>query len=93
MVCRWDRDFGPESLAAPCAKSQDEIQALRTRISEGSLSLSEDKLAELQQELQDKSVALQRSGGVLDLDLDALETAAFRARTLDRLGQERPFDK
>ena len=40
LVCRWDRDFGPGALAAPCAKSRDEIQALRSQTRWGALALS-----------------------------------------------------
>ncbi len=36
------------------------IQELRTKISEGQFSLSEDKLAELQKQLEDKGIELQR---------------------------------
>lgn len=39
---------------------QQEIAELQQRIREGRLSLSEDKLSELQKELEDKSIALRR---------------------------------
>jgi outer membrane protein len=39
---------------------QDEITDLRRRVNEGRLSLSEDKLAELQQQLEEKTISLQR---------------------------------
>ena len=39
---------------------QQEVNDLRQRLAEGRLSLSEDKLAELQKELEDKSIALRR---------------------------------
>lgn len=39
---------------------QDEIADLRKRVAEGRLALAEEKLAELQQQLEDKNIALQR---------------------------------
>jgi len=39
---------------------QKEINDLRNRVSEGRLSLSEDKLAALQQQLEDRTISLQR---------------------------------
>lgn len=39
---------------------QQEINDLRTQVSEGRLSLSQDRLAELQKQLEDKMIALQR---------------------------------
>lgn len=39
---------------------QEEITELRNRLSEGQLSLSQEKLAELQKELEDEMIALRR---------------------------------
>ena len=39
---------------------QKEISDLRTRVTEGQLSLAQDKLAELQKQLEDKVIALRR---------------------------------
>ena len=42
------------------ANLQQEAEELRTRLDEGRLSLSEDRILELQQELEDKAIALRR---------------------------------
>ena len=39
---------------------QEEIQQLRTRLQEGSLSLAEDRIAELRKQAEDKMIAFQR---------------------------------
>lgn len=39
---------------------QDEVEQLRTRLSEGRLSLAEDKIAELERQLEERGIALRR---------------------------------
>jgi outer membrane protein len=41
---------------------QDEVTSLQNRLAEGRLSLADDKLSELQQQLEEKSIALKRFG-------------------------------
>jgi len=54
---------------AKASKMQDELKALDTEINTKKLSLSEDKLADLQKQLSDKQVALQRYGQDADKEL------------------------
>ena len=49
-----------QAKAAARDALRDEVQSLRTKITEGQFSLSEDKLAELQKALEDKGIELQR---------------------------------
>ncbi len=39
---------------------QDEVEQIRTRLSEGRLSLAEDKIAELERQLEERGIALRR---------------------------------
>ena len=79
------------------ATQSKEATELQTRISEGSLSLSGDRLAEMQRELEDKAIALQRLQ-----DDEGRKFAAQRERSLgeietlvmpliDELGEELGF--
>ena len=54
---------------ARAQKMQDEMTALNNEITTKKLSLSEDKLADMQKQLQDKQVALQRFGQDADREL------------------------
>jgi outer membrane protein len=49
-----------EQKVAEFKTKQEELDGLRRRISEGRLSLAEDKLAELEKELEDKGTAFRR---------------------------------
>lgn len=51
------------------SKMQEEMKSLDTEINTKKLSLSEDKLADLQKQLADKQVALQRYGQDADKEL------------------------
>jgi outer membrane protein len=54
---------------ARAAKIQEDMKALDTEINTKKLSLSEDKLADLQKQLSDKQIALQRYGQDADKEL------------------------
>jgi outer membrane protein len=58
-----------EDKVTKAAKLQEEMKALDTEINTKKLSLSEDKLADLQKQLADKQVALQRFGQDADKEL------------------------
>jgi outer membrane protein len=49
-----------EQKAAEATAQEEEIKSLRDRINEGSLSLSEERLAAMRKELEDKVIAYQR---------------------------------
>ncbi|PYQ62706.1 MAG: hypothetical protein DMF58_00935 [Acidobacteria bacterium] len=54
---------------ARASKLQEDLKALDTEMNTKKLSLSEDKLAELQKQIADKQVALQRYGQDADKEL------------------------
>ncbi len=54
---------------ARAAKLQEDLKALDTEINTKKLSLSEDKLADLQKQLSDKQIAMQRFGQDADKEL------------------------
>ena len=62
------------------ATQSKEATELQTRITEGSLSLSGDRLAEMQRELEDKAIALQRLQ-----DDEGRKFAAQRERSLGEI--------
>lgn len=49
-----------ESKSAEGEKLQTEIQGLRDQLTQGRLSLADDKIAELEQDLEEKTIALKR---------------------------------
>lgn len=75
-----------------------EIQTLRTRLTEGRLSLSEDKLAELQKEFEDKSIALKRFQDDANRDLTKKRDEALASLdkkvmpVINQFGQEQGYD-
>src|SRR5712692_1192220 len=75
-------------------KMQDDMKALDTEINTKKLSLSEDKLADLQKQLADKQVALQRFGQDADKELGESrdkELLALEGKikpVIDQLGKE-----
>jgi len=83
-----------EDKVARANKMQDDMKALDTEINTKKLSLSEDKLADLQKQLADKQVALQRFGQDADKELgDARdkELLALENRikpVIDQIGKE-----
>jgi outer membrane protein len=58
-----------DEKAARAQKMQDELAALTTDINNKKLSLSEEKLSEMQKQAADKQVALQRFGQDAERDL------------------------
>jgi outer membrane protein len=76
------------------AAMQKEITDLRTRVTEGQLSLAQDKLAELQKQLEDKVIALRRFqddanrdlGKKRDDILGQIEKSVFPV--INQIGQE-----
>lgn len=73
---------------------QQEITDLRTRVTEGQLSLAQDKLAELQKQLEDKVIALRRFQDDANRDLSKkrddilgrIEQSVFPV--INQIGQE-----
>lgn len=49
-----------EAKEAEGQRLQDEVEQLRNRLSEGRLSLAEDKIAELERQLEERGIALRR---------------------------------
>ncbi|MGE5233453.1 MAG: OmpH family outer membrane protein [Acidobacteriota bacterium] len=75
---------------AEAKTKQDEIQALRTRINDGRLSLAEDKIADLEKQVEDKMIAFRRFQDDADRDLQKARDDAFDAiekRVLPIIGQ------
>jgi outer membrane protein len=74
-----DSAYGKEALAklkklnddkvAEGKAKQDEIEGLRKRLNEGRLSLAEDKIAELEKQLEDKVISFRRFSDDADRDL------------------------
>ena len=79
---------------AQAQKLQDEAKALDTEINTKKLSLSEDKLADLQKQLADKQVALQRFGQDADKELGEARDKELLALenkikpVIDQIGKE-----
>ena len=75
-------------------KMQDDVKALDTEINTKKLSLSEDKLADLQKQLADKQVALQRFGQDADKELGEARDKELLALenkikpVIDQIGKE-----
>ena len=83
-----------EDKAARAQKMQDDLNALTTDINNKKLSLSEDKLADMQKQVADKQVALQRFGQDAERDLGEArdrELADLEAKikpVIDAIGKE-----
>jgi len=77
---------------------QDEIEQLRRRISEGRLSLAEDKLAELEKELEDKGTAFRRFQEDAEREFKKQQEQAFAdiekkvAPIIEAMGREQGLD-
>ena len=75
-------------------KLQDDLKALDTEINTKKLSLSEDKLADLQKQLADRQVALQRFGQDADKELGEARDKELLALenkikpVIDQIGKE-----
>jgi len=69
--------YGKEQQDRLTAK-RDEIEQLRNRISEGQLSLSEDRLEALQKDLETKSIELRRLADDAQRELNRRQEEAFK---------------
>jgi len=69
--------YGKEQQDKLTAK-RDEIEQLRNRISEGQLSLSEDRLEALQKDLETKSIELRRLADDAQRELNRRQEEAFK---------------
>lgn len=75
-----------------------EVRDLQTRLTEGRLSLSEDKLAELQKEYEDKAIALKRFEDDANRELTKKRDEALAALdkkvmpVINQYGQEQGYD-
>jgi len=66
-----------EQKGAEATAQEDEIKSLRDRINEGSLSLSEERLASMRKELEDKVIAYQRFQDDAQRDFQKLQVDIF----------------
>lgn len=66
-----------DAKEAEIAAKQDEIDDLRNRIDEGRLSLSEDKQADLDKQLQESLIALRRLQDDANRELESQRLKAF----------------
>lgn len=79
------------------AAQRDEVEQLRNRIAEGQLSLSDDKLTEMQKELEEKSIALRRTADDAQRELNRRQEEAFKSierkvmPIIEQLGKEGGF--
>jgi outer membrane protein len=79
---------------ARAAKMQDELKALDTEINTKKLSLSEDKLTDLQKQLADKQVAIQRYAQDADREIGESRDRALQELegkikpVIDSIGKE-----
>lgn len=79
---------------AQAQKLQEDVKAIDTEINTKKLSLSEDKLTDLQKQLADKQVALQRFGQDADRDMgEARDKALLELENqikpvIDQIGKE-----
>ena len=79
------------------ASQRDEVEQLRNRIAEGQLSLSDDKLTEMQKELEETSIALRRTADDAQRELNRRQEEAFKAiekkvmPIIEQLGKEGGF--
>jgi outer membrane protein len=83
-----------EDKLARATKMQEDMKALDTEINTKKLSLSEDKLADLQKQMADKQVAMQRFGQDADKELqEARDKALLELENkikpvIDQIGKE-----
>lgn len=83
-----------EEKVAEFKTKQDEIDQLRRRLSEGRLSLAEDKITELEKELEDKGTAFRRFQEDAERDFKKLQEQTFAdiekkvAPIIDEIGRE-----
>lgn len=83
-----------EDKVTRASKMQEEAKSLETEINTKKLSLSEDKLTDLQKQLQDKQLAMQRFGQDADRELgEARDRALLELENkikpvIDQIGKE-----
>ncbi len=83
-----------EEKVAEARTRQEEIDGLRKRISEGRLSLAEDRLAELEKELEEKATAFRRFQEDAEREISKKQEQAFAeierqmAPVIEQAGQE-----
>lgn len=75
IIARLDKVA--EEKGAQLKPRQDEIQALQKRIADGRVSLSEDKLAQMQRELDDKVTSARRLREDLQKEMEQAQAVAF----------------
>ena len=68
-----------DSKAAELKQMADEMEALRTRITEGRLSLSQERLAELEKQFEDNRIAFGRARDDADRELQKMQGERFAA--------------
>ncbi|KAB2964248.1 MAG: OmpH family outer membrane protein [Thermoanaerobaculia bacterium] len=83
-----------EEKVAEARTRQEELDGLRKRISEGRLSLAEDKLADLEKELEEKATAFRRFQEDAEREISKRQEQAFAeierqmAPVIEQAGQE-----
>jgi Skp family chaperone for outer membrane proteins len=75
IIARLDRVA--EEKGAQLKPRQDEIQALQKRIADGRVSLSEEKLLQMQRELEEKVTAAKRLREDLQREMEQIQAEAF----------------
>ncbi|HLF56135.1 MAG TPA: OmpH family outer membrane protein [Thermoanaerobaculia bacterium] len=75
VIARLDKIA--EEKGAQLKPRQDEIQALQKRIADGRVSLSEDKLMQMQRELEEKVTAAKRLREDLQREMEQIQGEAF----------------
>lgn len=68
-----------DSKSAELKRMADEMEALRTRITEGRLSLSQERLAEMEKEFEDDRIAFGRARDDADRELQKMQAQRFAA--------------
>ncbi len=66
-----------ESKSADLKVLADELEGIQAQINDGRLSLSEERLSELQRQLEDKSIAFRRARDDADRELKELQAERF----------------
>lgn len=95
IIARLDKVA--EEKGAQLKPFQDEIQKLQKQIADGRVSLSEEKLAQLQRELDEKLVSARRLREDLQKQMEQAQATAFEefeakvAPIIEKFGQEQGF--
>lgn len=86
-----------EQKEAEGRAKQEEIKALQSKLSEGRLSLSQDKLAEMEKQLEDRVIALRRFQDDANRDLTKKRDELFGAidqkvmPVINQIGKEQSY--